>query len=322
MSKNDNIKTGKWKESFLLKTLIAIFTLMTALLNFIVATIELTDGQNKYAIIWIVIGVVFAIISIIAFCLRSVQRNYWIRSQKSYEDKLDNVFNVSHELLHRIRNVINYVDKVFFEERYQSVHDYEREVMYEMLQMIELISRVFSRITNSNVRACIKCIKYNENLEDRMKLMTFVRSGLTNIDEAIQEHRQSIYIEDNTDFEEIIQSEHNDRQRQFFYEKNLKTYAAELIKNGKRYKNSNQYWENDYITTIVCPIRIKESETTNNYNLMGFICIDSMEMKAFDNEYSDFCLDLLKGLADILYVFFERFISIYNFIEEEEKQNA
>ena len=62
-----------------------------------------------------------------------------------------------------------------------------------------------------------------------------------------------------------------------------------IRKEGKKYENTNQSWATDYITTIVCPIRLKrESESFDKavlyYDLIGFLCVDSLDENAFDNE--------------------------------------
>lgn len=70
-------------------------------------------------------------------------------------------------------------------------------------------------------------------------------------------------------------------------------------------------------TTIVCPIRLKRNIVNNEngaleYDLVGFFCIDSKDPEAFTGEFSDFCLDLMKGIADIMFVYLDRFITYYN----------
>ena len=78
----------------------------------------------------------------------------------------------------------------------------------------------------------------------------------------------------------------------------------------------------------MCPIRLKRqteksvNSTVLEYDLIGFLCVDSLDDNAFCNEYSDFCFDLLKGLADILYVYLDRFIDYYNEIKGELEDYA
>lgn len=105
----------------------------------------------------------------------------------------------------------------------------------------------------------------------------------------------------------------------------MKEFDAGLKANGDSYKNSNLKWEKDYITTSICLIRLQSNAGAEDrnltYRLIGFLCIDSLDVEAFDNIYSDFCFDLFKGLADILYVFLDKFITYYNQILEERREN-
>lgn len=214
-------------------------------------------------------------------------------------------------------------------KRFNSVNDFEQYVTLEILQLVDSLANELSKVLGSDIRACIKCLKYTAlNEEDilKMNLVTFARSGLQNIDETMQEHLQPINIEENTDFSEIVKSSNNSRQRQYFYEKNLKKFDEKLRSKGEKYRNTNLSWESDYLTTIVCPIRLRRrtSDTDDSvlkYDLIGFLCVDSMDEEAFCNEYSDFCFDLLKGIADILYVYLDRFIEYYNDIKREVEAN-
>lgn len=317
---NDNIM---WSESLFIKSIMAGFTLLTSIVNLIIAITKLIEGQNIIAIIATIGFIIFCLISIISFSLVTVQRNAGIKNKKDYENFIFKISNITHDMLHKVRNSIYHMEDLY--DHIDNVKDFEQYVTQEVLQMIDFLAIELSNITGSNIRASIKCIDYtNVHEEDinKMNVVTFARSGQKDIVEIIQEHRKPISIEKNTDFLEIVKNSQNERQRQYFYEKNLKEYDKKLQAEGKRYENTNQLWENDYITTIVCPIRLKrQSETIEDtkvyYDLIGFLCVDSLDENAFDNEYSDFCFDLLKGLSDILFVYLDKFIDYYNDIKRE-----
>ena len=326
MSHNINDNNQKWEESFFIKSVIAGFTLLTPLMNLIIAIANLINGKNVITIFAIIGFVVFCAISIIAFSLRNVQRNSGIKSQKDYDAFISKTSNITHNILHKLRNSIYYVENMY--DITDVPYDFELKVTQEVLQLIDSLARELSNIIGCKIRACIKCIDYTDlNEEDitKMNLVTFARSGQDNIIEVMQEHRNPISISKNTDFLEIIQSSKNKRQRQYFYEKNLKEFDKKLRQEGKKYENTNQSWDSDYITTIVCPIRLKRKADVINdsilyYDLIGFLCVDSLDENAFDNEYSNFCFDLLKGLSDILYVYLDKLIEYYNEIKREAEQ--
>lgn len=266
-------------------------------------------------------------ISIGAFSLRKVQLNANIKRKDEYDEIIASISNVMHNLLHRVRDTIYYMENAYNNRQFSSVNDFEEFVTAQILQLMDALSQELECLTKCKVRTCIKSIDYAPKSEEdiiRGKLVTFARSGLKNIDEMMQEHREPISIEDNTDFLMIVSSQKNRKQRPYFFETNLVEYDRKLRANGEKYLNSNNGWENDYITTIVCPIRLKRKESQENqtlvYDLLGFLCADSLDDTAFTKETGKFCLDLLKGMADILYVYLDRFTDYYAELKKEIEQ--
>ena len=255
------------------------------------------------------------------------KKNSGIRSRKDYDRFTEIISNRTHIILHKIRDSIFYMEAVY--ERHSTCKEFEQLITQDAIQLLDTIASEFKEFLGTDVRVCIKCLDYTAENEDdirKMNMITFARSGYQNIIEMMHEHRIPIKIEDNTDFLEILESGKNKRQRQYFYEENLLEYERKLREEGKEYKNSNNFWRNDYITTIVCPIRLKRaiSYSENDaleYDLIGFFCIDSKNPKAFTSEISDFCLDLMKGISDILFVYLDRLITYYNelIVLENEK---
>lgn len=330
MGKKKREKTNdqNWSESFLIKSILAGITLLTSIVNLIIAITNLLNGQSLPAIIAFCFTVIFLGISIIAFSLRSVQKSNGIKTQKDYYEFVEKISGATHNILHRIRNSIYYMEKAYNTSSYVNAKEFEQDITQNVMQLLDCTADTFKNILGVDVRVCIKCLDYTKADEDdpsKMNMITFARSGYQNIFDIMKEHKSPIKIKDNTDFSEIVQSANNKRQRQYFYEKNLKEFDAKLKEKGDSYKNSNLMWEKDYITTIVCPIRLQLNAGDENgnltYRLIGFLCIDSLDVEAFDNIYSDFCFDLFKGLADILYVFLDKFITYYNQILEERREN-
>lgn len=331
MRGTENELNVKWSESFFIKSIMTGLTFLTAVVNLILAITKFAEGNNIYAIVAIVLSVVFAVLMVVFFSLRTVQKNTGIKSKRDYDKFVAKISNITHDLLHRMRNSIYYIEDAYSNNRFYSVKDFEEYVTLEILQLVEFLASELTKVLDTPVRVCIKCLNYTENNENdinKMKLVTFARSGFRNIHDIMQEHLYPINIDKNTDFLEIVQNSKNSRQRQYFYEKNLKEFDERLHREGKKYENSNDLWSSDYITTIVCPIRLKRqteksvNSTVLEYDLIGFLCVDSLDDNAFCNEYSDFCFDLLKGLADILYVYLDRFIDYYNEIKGELEDYA
>lgn len=326
---NDKKGTSQWEESFFLKSLIAGADLLAAVINVIVAVVALLNGQNVTAIIFGVLFVIALAAGVVAFSLRSVQKSSGIKSKSDYEQFTGLLSNRVHEILHQIRDSIFYMESVYIQEE-TTRENFEKLVTRDAMQLLDAIAAEFKAFLNTDVRVCVKCLDYTAENEDdirKMNMITFARSGHKNIYDMMYEHRTPIKIEDNTDFTEILESGKNNRQRQYFYEKNLLEYDEKLKEEGKRYKNSNKFWSTDYITTIVCPIRLKRNIINNEngaleYDLVGFFCIDSKNPEAFTGEVSDFCLDLVKGIADIMFVYLDRFITYYNDLIAAESERG
>lgn len=318
---NDKVTEISWEQSYFIKLLIAGITFLTAVANMSVAIMKLTEGKSDIAVIFIIFTVLFAIILVVAISLCKVQRNSGIKTKRDYSSFKSRISQRSHELLHKLRDIICHMEDLYKFQKPQSKESFEELVTQDSLRFVDLLSKELTEITGCKVRACIKCIDYCNSISNNqdINIITFARSGKTNIVETIQEHKKSIKVSENTDFAEIVENGQNSRQRQFFYERNLIFYDMKLQDEGKKYRNTNPNWKKDYITTIVCPIRSKRKTKTEKghiveYDLKGFLCVDSLDENAFANEYSDFCFDLLEGLADILYVFFNYYVSYYNSI--------
>lgn len=160
---NDKKGTSQWEESFFLKSLIAGADLLAAALNVIVAVVALLNGKNAAAIIFGVLFVIALAVGIVAYSLRTVQKNSGIKSKE----------------------------------------DYEESVTRDAMQLLDAIASEFKTFLNTDVRVCIKCLDYTAENEDdirKMNMITFARSGNKNIYEMVNEHRTPIKIEDNTDF--------------------------------------------------------------------------------------------------------------------------
>lgn len=326
---NDKKGTSQWEESFFLKSLIAGVDLLAAVINVIVAVVALLNGKNVTAIIFGVLFVIALAAGVVAFSLRSVQKSSGIKTRDDYDEFIGNISNRTHSILHKIRDSIFYMESVY-DQADNTSDEFEQLITQDAMQLLDAMAGEFKDFLGTDVRVCVKCLDYTAVNEDdirKMNMITFARSGHQNIYDMLYEHKVPIKIEENTDFTEILESGKNKRQRQYFYEKNLLEYDKKLREEGREYKNSNKFWSTDYITTIVCPIRLKRNIINNEngaleYDLVGFFCIDSKNPEAFTGEVSDFCLDLVKGIADIMFVYLDRFITYYNELIAAESERG
>lgn len=98
---------------------------------------------------------------------------------------------------------------------------------------------------------------------------------------------KSIKISDNTDFYDIL-DEKSENTNSYFYQGNLPQYDKDLKKAGKRYRN-----------------------TTEDYDIVGFLCVDSLSTNAFRNTNFDKenNTNIVKSFAAEIYIILNK----YNF---------
>ena len=75
----------------------------------------------------------------------------------------------------------------------------------------------------------------------------------------------------------------------------------------RRYENTNVNYLNSYKSTIVVPIRIEteklyDIKNKNKYNVIGFLCVDSLSTDAFLSKQEKFNCNIVKAFANNIYV--------------------
>lgn len=214
-----------------------------------------------------------------------------------------------YRFLHDYRNMIN-----------QMECDYKRQnlnlklltdtVEHFLENALDYLTETLSTITEEKVCGCIKVIVgqgFEKISYEEAKVKTFVRSHNS------QEERKSfdvrfssgVKISDNTDFMSIV-SENRRGNDSSFYQGNLKEYAESLKKIGQKYQNSTENWEDYYCGTIVVPVRIANKRLfytveEESYNILGFLCVDSLSDRAFTEEARESNIYIVKSYAALIY---------------------
>lgn len=234
---------------------------------------------------------------------------------------------------HRKRqNMFRDEEKLVSQKYYQFLHDYrnvtkELECAYKKAQLNETfltqktehflenamnyLSEIFIGMSGQEVCGCIKVIVGNNgynNISYRDACVkTFVRSQNTvsrrkSFDNKIE---NGVKISDNTDFMEIVADDRSNNNS-VFYQRDLHKYDKELKRFGKRYKNSTENWDEFYIGTAVAPIRIANKRLfyvrdDTSYNILEFLCVDSLSDKVFKEKNRDTYEYVLKSFAATIY---------------------
>ena len=180
----------------------------------------------------------------------------------------------------------------------------------DLSKLLDALCSVMGHFTNREISACIKVIADCRDQEEitihsNISLVTLYRSSNSNIDRGRYESQtEKIKLCDNTDFLDVINP---DNPKGYFYCGNLEAYDKELHKVGKKYKNTNENWSNYYIGTIVVPIQIKNKlayhtiRNDNSFNLIGFLCIDSLSKDAFTKKQEKYNVNVVRSFAEIMY---------------------
>ena len=174
------------------------------------------------------------------------------------------------------------------------------------------ICEIYRAFSGQKVSACVKYIDSVGSVElNDATLRTFVRS--TNADvkrcELDNNLMEPIYIKDNSDFYEILDP-HN--KQYFFYQQNLIEYAKDCARRGSEYKNSTPAWYLYYKGTIVVPIsianrRLAFSGMNHHYDVLGFLCIDSLSTEAFLESEKNYNVNLAQAVAAQMYVILNQY---------------
>lgn len=185
----------------------------------------------------------------------------------------------------------------------------------EFLQgSLDDICRIYQEYTYQDVSACIKYIGGFEEVDrETATIETFVRSKTTDTKRSENDNNndQPIYIRDNTDFYSIL-SPNSTNKKAYFYQRNLVKYAEDARKNGDSYNNTTKNWEEYYKATIVVPISIANkrlffNSKNNCYNVIGFLCIDSLSTDAFLERDERYNIDIAQAFAAEMYVILNQY---------------
>ena len=157
-----------------------------------------------------------------------------------------------------------------------------------LAKVMDDISGVFSILTGSSCRACIKMVRGPSKKQSTVEAVTFCRSS---DESAIGESHP---VAHNTAFNSLFQ----DPAKLWFFGNDLPEMASQGA-----YTNTNKDWKKKYRSTIVWPIRKPSSNPQTEALLVGFLCVDSKKCKSFSEEF-DYPIGAI--IASALYPFIEK----------------
>jgi len=305
----------------LIASIITILTALVAIFKLIINPIINLIKENYYQTFTIlVIIVLLIVIDIIIRCFMVLKFRAlsWGRLQSylTLHQFANEIKNSSYNILGRYKK--NKLTIEFIEEERNRI----------IKNVLERLCKVFHKTIGYEVRSCMKILGFqgNDNNEiqiiDRAKLTSanavvetkFRSKNSTDVNEDANEPKK---VDRNTDFAEIL-FEFKD----YFYSGNLPEYEKALNKVGKKYKNTTANWEKYYRATIVVPIRISNEENDKEYQIMGFLCVDTMSTTAFKHEEEEIAVSIVKTFADGLYAYLDHCRHFDKLLENVNKKGG
>lgn len=185
---------------------------------------------------------------------------------------------------------------------------YTRFIQYTISFLDELVE-IMSSYVSYEVSACVKlvvdCVEKDNGGDDQLmkkQIVTLTRDSRSDAGRSKSSVSEPVPLERNSDFYDIVNGS-KEESEPYFYVTNLKEYSKMIdkISNGQhKYLNSTPNWWDYYIGTAVVPIgSIASKKDVKDYTVWGFLCIDSLNERAFTLRQRDINIKLLQGFASI-----------------------
>lgn len=166
--------------------------------------------------------------------------------------------------------------------------DAEKIALSSVCQRIE---NIFSTSTN---RQCLATVKLVTKSNGQGLAQTYVRSQELCARDNPSRIQYKIGTGENTAFDQALMLNADGRPAHF--------YSADLTKNSN-YSNQRQHYLSYYKSTLVVPIRGERTHHIGEaveYDLVGFLCVDTLSTNRLNNGYQLF---MLAALAQQMYNF-------------------
>lgn len=264
----------------------------------------ISQSSRELVLLWLIIAVIMLIVALL-FCVLSYGS---AKAQTSYSAK------EYYGLLHDYRNGINELESQFGNDDLSV--DKQKQLLLRVKSLIQssldhLVDNIKFISKEESISACVKLIDYSHAKQSsgNSRVSTFVRDSRcpTNrcaLDEIVE--LKSVLIRDNTDFSYFFKSRYPSQfETSIFYVNDLLKYDKKHKDQGG-YSNTTPNWQEYYIGTAIVPIRIKtkridRSCTSEEYTIIGFLCVDTKSASVFIEEKKQLYTNILKSYAALLF---------------------
>lgn len=211
-----------------------------------------------------------------------------LATEVSQLSSLEKSFSDLHQIAHDFRDEMakqheggHFVDKAFF------------------VKALDTLKALFDGITGNPCSLCIKVF-----VDENRMLKTLCRDSRSAPTRGAKDETTAFSVDANTDFTLIMKG-----IRRWWFSNDL---ASE-----KNYLNENAKFLEHYRSTIVVPIKWMGAQDTVYYQ--GFLCLDSQESNAFNEDYHPY---LLGAVGDILQPLLEIYRQNMMKVQPPEAANA
>lgn len=259
-------------------------------------------------------GVFIGSLSIVLILLMVRYYLLKFRTVKNYRQVSERYYR----LLHDFRNDINQLELYYKDIECGKKWDMDLftvMVSQFLINGLDNLCETLQILSGGGKKIC-GCVKYLYTNETgkisyyNALVKTFVRSSNTDSNRIVLDEKninKPIKVSENTDFRTIINGDQN-CNNDVFYKQNLIKYDKQLNKAdpNAHYDNTTEHYEQYYIATIVAPIRVANKrlfykKENTDYDLLGFLCVDTLDGNLFTRRQRETFTYLVKAYASVFY---------------------
>lgn len=183
-------------------------------------------------------------------------------------------------------NKILWIIQNGFLMRLEKGSDSYQKIVYEIICEIKLLFKV---IYNKTIRIQIKMIQEGQGMEAYVQTICSTQEPLKPMQK----------VKENSYFFELFKT-----GKRYF------SFSIKDKKNIYKYMSSNPNWKAEYASSLVLPI--KKAHKSGTTDIVGFLCLDSLDIYAFTKDVNTLIVPLLDTITGYLYLILESKIKDIN----------
>lgn len=189
------------------------------------------------------------------------------------------------EILLQYNKVLSTIQKWFLMSLEKGSGSYQK-IAYE-------IRFLFKEIYNKTIRVQIKMIQERQGVDACVQTLCSTQEKLIPVQLSMQK------IKENSDFLQLLQT-----GGRYF------SFSIKNRKSANMYMSSNPNWRKEYSSSLVLPI--KKANESGVMDIVGFLCLDSLDADTFNEEVNRLIVPLLDTITGYLYLVLESGIKYIN----------